>query len=100
MVTQRSTVLRTALALFAGPAQLRARVQKLLRRAVRTGYVGSEYQKQNEDEFFACTYTEYLARRYGLDAEQELDDRGVGAEILALFEELEASAEPLSESSG
>jgi tetratricopeptide (TPR) repeat protein len=80
------------LVLFAGPAQLRTRVQKLLRRAARTGYVGSEYQKQNEDEFFACAYTEYLARRYGLEAEQELDDRGVTAEILSLFEELDASA--------
>jgi hypothetical protein len=80
------------LVLFAGPEQLRARVHKLLRRAARTGYVGSEYQKQNEDEFFACAYTEYLARRYGLDAEQELDDRGIAAELLAFFEELEATA--------
>lgn len=77
------------LVLFAGSEQLQARVHKLLRRATRTGYVGSEYQKQNDDEFFACAYTEYLARRYGLDAEQELDDRGVGTEILSFFEELD-----------
>jgi tetratricopeptide (TPR) repeat protein len=80
------------LVLFAGPEQLRARVHKLLRRAARTGYVGSEYQKQNEDEFFACAYTEFLARRYGLDAEQELDDRGVASEILSFFEEMDATA--------
>jgi cytochrome c-type biogenesis protein CcmH/NrfG len=79
------------LVFFAAPEPLRARVHKLLRRAARTGYVGSEYQKQNEDEFFACAYTEYLARRYGLESEQELDDRGVGAEILSLFEELDAT---------
>lgn len=52
-------------------------------------------QKQNEDEFFACAYTEYLARCYGLDAEQPLDDRGVAAEVSALFEELDtATARP------
>jgi tetratricopeptide (TPR) repeat protein len=77
------------LVLFAGPEQLHARVHKLLRRAARTGYVGSEYQKQNDDEFFACAYTEYLARRYNLDAEQELDDRGVAADILSFFKELD-----------
>ncbi|HEX5750918.1 MAG TPA: hypothetical protein VFZ09_32130 [Archangium sp.] len=77
------------LVLIAGPGTLRFRVQRLLRRAERTGYVGSEYQKQNEDEFFACAYTEYLARRYGLEVEQQLDDRGVSADVFALFEELE-----------
>jgi tetratricopeptide (TPR) repeat protein len=77
------------LVLIAGPGQLRSRVQRLHRRAERVGYVGSEYQKQNEDEFFACAYTEYLARRYGLDAEQQLDDWGVAADVLALFEELD-----------
>jgi len=77
------------LVLIAGPDTLRFRVQRLLRRAERAGYVGSEYQKQNEDEFFACAYTEYLARRYGLDVEQQLDDRGVSAGVFALFEELD-----------
>ncbi|MFY0527032.1 tetratricopeptide repeat protein [Archangium gephyra] len=77
------------LVLIAGPDTLRFRVQRLLRRAERAGYVGSEYQKQNEDEFFACAYTEYLARRYGLEVEQQLDDRGVSAGVFALFEELE-----------
>ncbi|HYO54074.1 hypothetical protein [Archangium sp.] len=52
--------------------------------------------QQNEDEFFACAYTEYLARRYGLDAEQQLDDRGVAADVLALFEELDTATTPLS----
>ncbi|WP_309890637.1 tetratricopeptide repeat protein [Archangium sp.] len=80
------------LVLIAGPERLRARVQRLRRRAERIGYVGSEYQKQNEDEFFACAYTEYLARRYGLDAEQHLDDRGLAADVSALFEELETDA--------
>jgi Flp pilus assembly protein TadD len=79
------------LVLIAGPERLRTRVQRLRRRAERIGYVGSEYQKQNEDEFFACAYTEYLARRYGLDAEQQLDDRGLAADVSALFEELDTA---------
>lgn len=58
-------------------------------RSQQRASVGSKYQKQNEDEFFACAYTEYLAWRYGLDAEQHLDDRGVSAEAFALFEELD-----------
>ncbi|MDY7230963.1 hypothetical protein SYV04_31535 [Hyalangium sp. s54d21] len=77
---------------FSGPAPLRARIQTLLRRASLAGYIGSEYQKQNEDEFFACAYTEYLARRYGLDAEQQMDDGGISREILSVFEELDAAA--------
>jgi Flp pilus assembly protein TadD len=81
------------LVLNAGSGRLRGRVQRLLRRAERAGYVGSEYQKQNEDEFFACAYTEYLARRYGLEVEQQVDDRGVAADVFALFEELDTAPE-------
>jgi hypothetical protein len=58
------------------PGSLAERITAAWQRAKQHEYAFDQYQLSNEHEFFAVTYTRWLARKYGLPRELEADPDG------------------------
>ena len=60
----------------------------LFERAKKVGYANTQYALKNDDELFAVSYTEFLARRHGSRKEPIEDDAGIQQALGAYFAEL------------
>jgi tetratricopeptide (TPR) repeat protein len=67
------------------PADVRERVAALFARAGAIGWVSDEYQLENDAEFLAAAYTDFLRQRHGLTEYKEPDDVGLYHDVMALF---------------
>jgi tetratricopeptide (TPR) repeat protein len=63
-------------------------VGALYERFLDSEFVGGEYQISSVDEFFACTYVDWLRQRHGTTTYQERDDQGLLDDAFALFDGL------------
>jgi tetratricopeptide (TPR) repeat protein len=67
------------------PADVRERVAALYARAREIGWASDEYQLENDAEFLAVAYTDFLRQRHGLTEYKEPDDVGLYEDVMALF---------------
>jgi hypothetical protein len=70
-------------------AEYAGRVFRCFERATRAGYVGSEYSRKNEFEFFAVYYTDIVMEWNGLRRIHAKDDLGVADEMDAIVDALD-----------
>ena len=74
------------------PPAWQLRILRMFLRARDVGWAGTAYQLSNEHEWFAVSYTDYLATRHGLPIDTMPDDEGVMQAALGMFDELAACA--------
>jgi cytochrome c-type biogenesis protein CcmH/NrfG len=70
------------------PADVREPVAALYARAREAGWVSDEHQLENDAEFLAVAYTDFLRQRHGLTEYREPDEVGVYHDVMALFADL------------
>lgn len=70
------------------PDELTERLREGWERACEAEYAFDQYQLYNEYEFFAVTYTRWLARRYRLPLDHETDEEGHLAQALTCIDEV------------
>ncbi|MBI5480797.1 MAG: hypothetical protein HY906_18200 [Deltaproteobacteria bacterium] len=67
------------------PAAARARAAELYARARESGWAGEEHPIENDAEFLAVAYTDFLRQRHGLMEYREPDEVGLYHDVMALF---------------
>lgn len=63
-------------------------VEQLLHKFTSAGFVGDAYQLSNVQEFFACSYVDFLREFYGTPTYTAYDDLGLRQELFAFFRRL------------
>jgi cytochrome c-type biogenesis protein CcmH/NrfG len=76
------------LAFFHMPDDLAAPIHDLYERALEVGYAHTDYALSNPDEFFACSYADWLRLRHDLPGAPLADDAGLRDELTAYFDDL------------
>jgi tetratricopeptide (TPR) repeat protein len=82
------------LAFFHMSEEQTAPVLEIYERALDVGYANTEYALSNPDEFFACSYTDYLRQRHGLPGEPLDDDAGIVRALMTYFNSLGEDVRP------
>jgi len=70
----------------------------LFQAARQVEWVWSEYQRSNEDEFFACSFQDYLREKYQRRGRLPEDSEGWWRRVRAYFQGLEATRDFAMES--
>ncbi|MCC7385398.1 MAG: tetratricopeptide repeat protein [Deltaproteobacteria bacterium] len=65
------------LVFFSLPDEWQDRFSALLDETCAQGYVAAAYDQKNVDEFFACSYTDYLCVRHDIPLDREVESGGV-----------------------
>jgi tetratricopeptide (TPR) repeat protein len=76
------------LAFFHMPDDLAAPILELYDEALEVGYAHTEYAQSNPDEFFACSYADWLRLHHDLPGAPIADDAGLRDALTAYFDDL------------
>ena len=82
------------LAFFHMPDELAGPIEDLYERACEVGYAHTEYALSNLDEFFACSYVDWLRLRHELPNAPLADDAGLRDELADYFDGLASTRSP------
>lgn len=75
------------LAFFHMPDDLAAPIHDLYDQALEIGYAHTDYAQSNPDEFFACSYADWLRLRHDLPGAPIADDAGIRDALTAYFDD-------------